>query len=110
LAAAKCGVGPLTRVLRRPAHYGLKSGKCGIAGSGGRLLLHQWRWGCCCVHVWVVVGGAGSVVVSGGGVVVVGTIDDGVGDGLVVCDGAVVDGRVVAGVLPPLPLARMTRP
>jgi hypothetical protein len=53
-------------------------------------------------------GGAGSVVVSGGGVVVVGTIDD--GDGLVVCDGAVVDGRVVAGVLPPLPLARMTRP
>jgi hypothetical protein len=57
----------------------------------------------------VVVGGAGSVV-SGGGVVVVGTIDDGVGEKLVVCDGAVVDGRVVAGVLPPLPLARMTRP
>ena len=88
----------------------MKSGKCGIAGSGGRLLLHQWRWGCCCVHVWVAVGGAGSVVVSGGGVVVVGTFDDGVGDGLVVCDGVVVDGRVVAGVLPPLPLPKMTRP
>ena len=50
-------------------------------------------------------GGAGSVVVSGGGAVVVEMVDDGVGDG------AVDDGRVVAGVLPPpLPLARMARP
>lgn len=56
-------------------------------------------------------GGAGSVVVSGGGAVVVEMVDDGVGDGVVARDGAVDDGRVVAGVLPPpLPLARMARP
>ena len=74
------------------------------------MLLHQWRCGCCCVQVWVVDGGAGSVVVSGGGDVVGEVVDDGVSDALVVRDGAVDDGRVVAGVLPPLPLARMARP
>jgi hypothetical protein len=44
--------------------------------------------------------------------VVVGVVDDGVGDRLVVCDVAVVDGRVVAGVgaPPPLPRARTARP
>jgi len=51
-------------------------------------------------------------VVSGVGAVVVGTVDEGVGDGLVVRAGAVVDGRVVAvaGAPPPPPLARMARP
>jgi hypothetical protein len=44
--------------------------------------------------------------------VVVGVVDDGVGDGLVVCEDVVVDECVVAGVgeLPPPPLARMARP
>jgi len=44
--------------------------------------------------------------------VVVGVVDDGVDDGLVVCGGVVVDECVVAGVgaLPPPPLARMARP
>jgi len=44
--------------------------------------------------------------------VVVGGVDDGVGDGLVVCEDVVVDECVVAGVgaLPPPPLARMARP
>ena len=56
-------------------------------------------------------GGTGSMVsveVS----VVVGVVDDGVGDGLVVCEDVVVDECVVAGVgaLPPPPLARMARP
>ncbi|MDT5411606.1 MAG: hypothetical protein QOG14_3826 [Mycobacterium sp.] len=44
--------------------------------------------------------------------VVVGVVDDGVGEGLVVCEDVVVDECVVAGVgatLPP-PLARMARP
>ena len=44
--------------------------------------------------------------------VVVGVVDDGVDDGLVVCGGVVGDECVVAGVgaLPPPPLARMARP
>ena len=44
--------------------------------------------------------------------VVVGVVDDGVGEGLVVCEDVVADECVVAGVgatLPP-PLARMARP
>lgn len=44
--------------------------------------------------------------------VVVGVVDEGVGDGLVVCEDVVVDECVVDGVgatLPP-PLARMARP
>jgi hypothetical protein len=58
----------------------------------------------------VVGGGTGSIV-SVDESVVVGVVDDGVGDGLVVRDEDVVDGCVVAGVgtLPP-PLARMARP
>ena len=55
-------------------------------------------------------GGTGSMVsveVS----VVVGVVDDGVGDGLVVCEEVVFDECVVAGVgAPPPPLARMARP
>lgn len=56
-------------------------------------------------------GGAGSVVSVDGGVVV-GTVEDGVSDGLVVRDGDVVEGRVVvvAGAPPPPPLARTARP
>jgi hypothetical protein len=56
-------------------------------------------------------GGTGSVV-SVAESVVVGVVDDGVGDGLVVCEDVVVDECVVAGVgaLPPPPLARMARP
>jgi hypothetical protein len=44
--------------------------------------------------------------------VVVGVVDDGLGDGLVVCEDVVVDECVVAGVgaTPPPPLARMARP
>jgi hypothetical protein len=43
--------------------------------------------------------------------VVVGVVDDGVGDGLVVRDEDVVDGCVVVGVgAPPPPLARIARP
>jgi hypothetical protein len=43
--------------------------------------------------------------------VVVGVVDDGVGDGLVVCEDVVFDECVVAGVgAPPPPLARMARP
>ena len=44
--------------------------------------------------------------------VVVGVVDDGVGDGLVVCEDVVVDECVGAGVgaVPPPPLARMARP
>jgi len=70
------------------------------------LPFHQCRWGrCCCVQV--LTGGEGSgVVVSGDGTVVVGGVDDGV----VVRAGAVDDGLVVAGALPPLSVARMTRP
>jgi len=58
------------------------------------------------------VAGGGSSVVSVDGEVVVGTVEDGVGDGLVVRDGDVVEDRVVvgAGALPPPPLARMARP
>ena len=59
------------------------------------------------------VGGGGSSVVSVDGDVVVGTVEDGVGDGPVVRDGDVVEDRVVvgAGALPPSPpLARMARP
>jgi hypothetical protein len=75
------------------------------------LLRHQWCQGCCGVQVAVFCGGTGSMVsveVS----VVVGGVDDGVGDGLVVCEDVVVDECVVAGVgaLPPPPLARMARP
>jgi len=56
-------------------------------------------------------GGTGSMVsveVS----VVVGVVDDGVGDGLVVREDVLVDECVVAGVggPPPPPLARMARP
>ena len=58
----------------------------------------------------MVEGASGSVVVSDGGAVVVEMVDDGVSDAVVVREGAVDDGRVVAGVLPPLPLARMARP
>ena len=58
------------------------------------------------------VGGGSGSVVSVDGDVVVGTVEDGVGDGLVVRDGDVVEDRVVvgAGALPPPPLARMARP
>lgn len=52
-------------------------------------------------------------MVSVDGDVVVGTVEDAVGDGLVVRDGDVVEDRVVvgAGALPPSPpLARMARP
>jgi hypothetical protein len=42
--------------------------------------------------------------------VVVGVVDDGVGDGLEVCEDVVVDECVVAGVGAPPPLARMARP
>jgi hypothetical protein len=54
--------------------------------------------------------GSGSVV-SVDGDVVVGTVEDGVGDGLVVRDGDVVEDRVVvgAGALPPPPSARIAR-
>lgn len=72
---------------------------------------HQCRRGrCCCVQV--LTGGAGShSVVSGGADVVVGRADDGVVVRAgAVDDGVVVDGRVVAGALPPLPVARMIRP
>jgi hypothetical protein len=59
-------------------------------------------------------GGAGSMVSVEESVVVggVGVVDEGVGDGLVVCEDVVVDECVVAGVgaLPPPPLARMARP
>jgi hypothetical protein len=82
-----------------------------MGGNGGKLLRHQWCHGCCGVHVAVFCGGTGSMVsveVS----VVVGVVDDGVGDGLVVCEEVVVDGYVVAGVgaLPPPPLARIAKP
>lgn len=54
--------------------------------------------------------GAGSMV-SVDEPVVVGVVDDGVGDGLVVCDDDVVDGCVVVGAgAPPPPLARMASP
>ncbi len=56
--------------------------------------------------------GSGSMVSVDDGVVV-GTVEDGVGDGLVVGDGdVVVEGRVVvgAGALPPPPSARTARP
>ena len=43
------------------------------------------------------VGGGGSSMVSVDGDVVVGTVEDGVGDGLVVRDGDVVEDRVVVG-------------
>ena len=58
------------------------------------------------------VGGGSGSVVSVDGEVVVGTVEDGVGDGLVVRDGDVVEDRVVvgAGALPPPPLARIARP
>jgi hypothetical protein len=51
-------------------------------------------------------------VVSVDGGAVVGTVDDGVSDGLVVRDGDVVEGRVVvvAGAPAPPPLARTARP
>ena len=58
-------------------------------------------------------GGTGSMV-SVGDSVVVGVVDDGVGEGLVVvvCEDVVVDACVGAGVgaVPPPPLARMVRP
>jgi hypothetical protein len=56
-------------------------------------------------------GGTGSMV-SVEESVVVGVVDDGVGDGLVVCEDVVVDECVVAGVgaPPPPPLAKMARP
>jgi hypothetical protein len=81
--------------------------KCGIGGIGGKLLRHQWWRGCCGVQV--VLGGEGSIVSSD--VVVVGSVVDGVVDGVVVCEEGV-DVRVVvgAGALPPLPRARMARP
>ena len=71
------------------------------------MLRHQCRRGCCGVHVAV---GTGSIVVSSDGVVVVGSVVDGVGDGVVV--DVVVAVRVVlgAGALPPLPRASMARP
>ena len=82
-----------------------------MGGNGGKLLRHQWCRGCCGVQVAVSCGGTGSMVsveVS----VVVGVVDDGVGEGLVVCEDVVVDECVVAGVGAPLPppLARMARP
>jgi hypothetical protein len=53
-------------------------------------------------------------MVSVGDSVVVGVVDDGVGEGLVVvvCEDVVVDACVGAGVgaVPPPPLARMVRP
>lgn len=74
------------------------------------MLRHQWRRGCCGVQVAVVGGGTGSMV-SVDESVVVGVVDDGVGDGLVVRDEDVVDGCVVVGVgAPPPPLARIARP
>ena len=86
--------------------------KCGMAGIGGKLLRHQWRCGCCCVHGGAVGTSASVVSVEVEGAVVVGRVDEGVNDGLVVREGADVDGRVVvvAGVPPPPPLARMARP
>jgi len=59
-----------------------------------------------------VVGGGSGSVVSVDGDVVVGTVEDGVGDGVVVRGGDVVEDRVVlgAGALPPPPLARTARP
>jgi hypothetical protein len=56
-------------------------------------------------------GGTGSMV-SVEESVVVGLVDDGVDDELVVCEDVVVDECVVAGVgaPPPPPLARMARP
>ncbi len=82
--------------------------KCGIGGIGGKLLRHQWRRGCCGVQV--ALGGEGSIVSSG--VVVVGSVVDGVVDGVVVLDEVGADVRVVAGAgaLPPLPRARTARP
>jgi hypothetical protein len=70
----------------------------------------QWcRW-----RPGVVVGGsAGCSVVSGGTSDVGGTVEDGVvvRGGLVVRRAGVVDvGRVVVGALPPLLVARITRP
>jgi len=77
------------------------------------LLRHQWCQGCCGVQVAVFCGGTGSMV-SVGDSVVVGVVDDGVGEGLVVvvCEDVVVDACVGAGVgaVPPPPLARMVRP
>jgi hypothetical protein len=60
----------------------------------------------------VVGGGAGCSVVSGGTADVDGTVDDGVvvRGGLVVREGVVEEGRVVVGALPPLLVARITRP
>ena len=60
----------------------------------------------------MVVGGAGSGVVSGGTADVGGTVDDGVvfRGGLVVRAGVVDDGRALVGALPPLLVARITRP
>jgi hypothetical protein len=59
-----------------------------------------------------VVGGGSGSVVSVDGDVVVGAVEEGVGDGLVVRDGDVVEDRVVvgAGALPPPPLARIAKP
>jgi hypothetical protein len=75
------------------------------------LLRHQWCRGCSGVQVAVSCGGTGSMV-SVEESVVVGLVDDGVDDELVVCEDVVVDECVVAGVgaPPPPPLARMARP
>jgi hypothetical protein len=83
-----------------------------MGGNGGKLLRHQWCQGCCGVQLAVFCGGTGSMVsveVS----VVVGVVDDGVGEGLVVVyEDVAVDECVGAGVgaVPPPPLARMARP
>jgi hypothetical protein len=72
------------------------------------LLCHLWWRGCCGVQV--ALDGEGSIVSSD--VVVVGSVVDGVVDGVVALDDVVVEVRVVVGTgaLPPLPRASTARP
>ena len=73
------------------------------------MLRHQCRRGCCGVQL--ALGGTGSMVTSVV-IVEVGSVVDGVVDGVVVRDDAGVEVGVLAGAgaLPPLPRARTARP